>query len=59
MHRLEHRRKRSDGHGYTSDIISQKGILGDGLNFITKPFDRISLHNKIQEVLGEEQQPCQ
>lgn len=37
--------------GYTADIIDQKGILGEGLHFIQKPFNRSSLHGKIQLVL--------
>ncbi|NTV50220.1 MAG: PAS domain S-box protein [Geobacteraceae bacterium] len=38
--------------GYTAEVINQKGILADGLHFIQKPFDRITLHRKIQGVLS-------
>ena len=38
--------------GYTAEVINQKGILADGLHFIQKPFDRASLHRKIQGVLS-------
>ena len=37
--------------GYTSDIIVQKGILEDGVNFISKPLNPTSLCNKVREVL--------
>ncbi|MSN25101.1 MAG: PAS domain S-box protein [Geobacter sp.] len=39
--------------GYTADVISQKGILGEGLNFISKPFGRAAIHEKIQQILKE------
>lgn len=38
--------------GYTAEVINQKGIFADGLHFIQKPFDRASLHRKIQGVLS-------
>lgn len=37
--------------GYTADIITQKGILPEGLYFIQKPFTRAILHQKIQAIL--------
>ncbi|MFH1028921.1 MAG: ATP-binding protein, partial [Pseudomonadota bacterium] len=39
--------------GYTSDIIDQKGVLGEGMNFIHKPFGWSDLHGKIQQILKE------
>ncbi|HEY3307506.1 MAG TPA: PocR ligand-binding domain-containing protein [Desulfuromonadaceae bacterium] len=38
--------------GYTSDIISQKGVLEEGMHFIQKPFDANGLSNKIKQVLS-------
>lgn len=38
--------------GYTAEVIDQKGILAEGLNFIQKPFDRAALHYKIQGILN-------
>lgn len=40
--------------GYTAEIIDQKGILHEGTNFISKPFDRATLHNKIQSIIHSE-----
>jgi two-component system, cell cycle sensor histidine kinase and response regulator CckA len=37
--------------GYTSDIIAQKGVMEDGVNFISKPLSTSDLFNKIREVL--------
>lgn len=37
--------------GYTSDAIAQKGVLGEGTCFIQKPFDMITLSEKIKETL--------
>jgi PAS domain S-box-containing protein len=39
--------------GYTAEVIDQKGMLGEGLHFIQKPFDSASLHDKIRKVLNE------
>lgn len=39
--------------GYTADIIDQKGVLGEGMNFIHKPFGWSDLHGKIQQILNE------
>jgi PAS domain S-box-containing protein len=37
--------------GYTSDIISRKGIINEGLNFISKPVTPDVILQKIREVL--------
>jgi len=37
--------------GYTAEVIDQKGILAEGLHFIQKPFDRATLHHKMQSIL--------
>jgi two-component system, cell cycle sensor histidine kinase and response regulator CckA len=39
--------------GYTSDIISQKGILESKVNFIQKPFDVSNLNETIKKVLAQ------
>ncbi len=39
--------------GYTSDIISQKGILESKVNFIQKPFDVSNLNEAIKKVLAQ------
>jgi len=41
------------GSGYTSDIIDKKGILEEGLNFITKPISPRELLRKVREVLDQ------
>ncbi len=38
--------------GYTDDIISKKGILEEGFDFISKPIDPGTLMRKIREVLN-------
>jgi len=37
--------------GYTADIIGEKGVAGEGLNFLQKPFSVRNLTGKVQEVL--------
>ena len=37
--------------GYTDDIISHRGVLGDGIQFIQKPFSVNGLTAKVREVL--------
>jgi CheY-like chemotaxis protein len=37
--------------GYTADVIANRGVLKDGLNFIQKPFSRKILAHKLREVL--------
>ncbi len=39
--------------GYTADIISSKGLLREGLEFITKPAPPQELLKKIREILGK------
>jgi len=38
--------------GYTADIIAQKGILDEGLEFISKPLNPSTLLVKIRSVLS-------
>ena len=40
--------------GYTAEIISRKGILDEGVNFLQKPFTNAELGNKVRDVLGRE-----
>jgi PAS domain S-box-containing protein len=40
--------------GYTSDIIANRGVLDEGVNFIQKPFSQKDLAVKIHEVLATE-----
>jgi signal transduction histidine kinase len=37
--------------GYTAEIISKRGILDDGVNFIQKPFSMTELKRKLSEIL--------
>jgi DNA-binding response OmpR family regulator len=37
--------------GYTDDVISHHGVLGDGIEFLEKPFSPETLINKVREVL--------
>lgn len=37
--------------GYTSEIISTKGVIAENINFLQKPFDLNGLNNKIKEIL--------
>ena len=37
--------------GYTADIITERGGLEDGINFVQKPFSRQELAVKVREVL--------
>jgi PAS domain S-box-containing protein len=39
--------------GYTADMISHQGILGEGVNFIQKPFSKKELAAKMRESLTE------
>jgi len=39
------------GSGYAADIIREKGILKDGLSFVTKPISPTALLRKVREVL--------
>jgi len=38
--------------GYTDDIITTKGVLEDGLAFISKPINPMDLLKRIRELLG-------
>jgi len=37
--------------GYTSDVITNRGILDSGVSFIQKPFSFKKLTDKVSEVL--------
>jgi two-component system sensor histidine kinase EvgS len=37
--------------GYTSDVITQRGVLAEGVQFLSKPFSREALARKVREVL--------
>ncbi|MCF7842827.1 MAG: response regulator [Lentisphaeria bacterium] len=37
--------------GYTADVIAQRGILGEGMNFIQKPFSRKEIATQVHHVL--------
>ena len=37
--------------GYTANVIVQRGIVQDGINFLQKPFTVNSLASKVREVL--------
>jgi len=38
--------------GYSGDVLSDHGVLEDGLNFLAKPFTAETLASKVREVLG-------
>jgi CheY-like chemotaxis protein len=38
--------------GYTADVITQQGVLFEGIHFIQKPFKRSEIANKVREVLN-------
>lgn len=38
--------------GYTADTIAHRGVLGEGVQFLQKPFTLDSLSRKVREVLG-------
>jgi PAS domain S-box-containing protein len=40
--------------GYTADIISQKGMIEEGAEFITKPFNKGDLLMKVREILDRD-----
>ena len=37
--------------GYTADIILQKGIVEEGVEFVTKPFSKNEILRKVRNVL--------
>ena len=39
--------------GYTADVIHEKGVLDEGLNFISKPVAPSELLRKIRDVLDQ------
>jgi PAS domain S-box-containing protein len=39
--------------GFTADVLTQRGILASGLNFLPKPFSRDKLARKVREVLTQ------
>ena len=39
--------------GYTADVIAHRGVLYDGVNFISKPFSKRDIAVKVHEVLHE------
>ncbi|HYW85658.1 MAG TPA: response regulator, partial [Spirochaetia bacterium] len=38
--------------GYTSDVIAHRGVLEEGVSFISKPFSLTVLAEKVREILG-------
>ena len=42
--------------GYTADVIAEKGILAEGVEFIQKPFSREAIRRKLHEALGRRDQ---
>ena len=40
--------------GYAADVIAQRGMLDEGVNFIQKPFSMQKLATKVREVLDRE-----
>ena len=38
--------------GYTEDVIAHHGILDQGLNFISKPFTKEALAEKLRTILN-------
>jgi two-component SAPR family response regulator len=38
--------------GYTADVITDHGGLGEGMHFLPKPFTRDVLAHTVREVLG-------
>jgi PAS domain S-box-containing protein len=44
--------------GYTAEIIHKKGILEDGVNFLSKPVSPNELLNKVKDLLDSESKEC-
>ena len=40
--------------GYTADVIAQRGVLDEGVNFLSKPFTRGDLARRVREVLDSQ-----
>jgi hypothetical protein len=36
--------------GYTADVISQRGVLDEGVHFLSKPFSASQLAVKLREL---------
>ncbi len=43
--------------GYTADVIAQRGVLEQSLDFIGKPFKRDELARRVREILDRHAQP--
>ena len=41
--------------GYDEDVITRNGLLVDGMHFLRKPFNRMTLSAKLQEIFPEDQ----
>ncbi|MBU4129649.1 MAG: PAS domain S-box protein, partial [Proteobacteria bacterium] len=39
--------------GYTANVIAHRGVLDDGVNFISKPFSKKDMAVKVREILDE------
>ena len=39
--------------GYTNDLVAQRGVVHGGMHFIQKPFNMVSLIEKINEVMAD------
>jgi FixJ family two-component response regulator len=37
--------------GYSADVISHRGVLGDGVNFLQKPFSMTELAARVRQAL--------
>ncbi|EKD27274.1 MAG: multi-sensor hybrid histidine kinase [uncultured bacterium] len=44
--------------GYSDDILSKEGILKEGINYISKPFQVKTLESKIMEALISTSKCC-
>jgi FixJ family two-component response regulator len=40
--------------GYSGNVITQEGVLEEGVNFIQKPFSRHELADKVREALDSQ-----
>jgi nitrogen-specific signal transduction histidine kinase/ActR/RegA family two-component response regulator len=39
--------------GYTANVIAEHGVLGEGVNFLQKPFSSSDLHRKLRAVIDD------
>ncbi len=44
--------------GYTANVIAHRGVLDEGVNFISKPFSKKDMAVKVREVLDEAKGPA-